>query len=78
MLAAHAAGTTMLFARPRPWLRRVTGVLGAAYILGILWERVSRESLRHPDTETTPLIAAGLALSAAMARVGLAGLTQRR
>jgi hypothetical protein len=71
MLAAHAAVTTLLFARPRPWLRRTAGVVGAAYILGILWERVGRESLRHPDTETTPLVAAGLALSVAMARLGL-------
>ncbi|MCP8999149.1 hypothetical protein NFC73_05270 [Pseudarthrobacter sp. RMG13] len=69
-LAAHAAGTALLIARPRPWVRRAVGVLGALYILGISWERITRESFRHPDRETTPLIASGLALSVAMALLG--------
>ncbi|MBE4717267.1 hypothetical protein [Pseudarthrobacter sp. AB1] len=70
-LAVHAAGTALLIARPRPWVRRAVGWLGALYIFGILWERITRESFRHPDRETTPLIASGLALSVAMAVLGL-------
>ena len=73
ILAIQAAGTALLLAKPRPWVRRTVGWLGAAYIFGILWERVTLESLRHPNRETTPLIASGLALSAAMALLGLAG-----
>jgi hypothetical protein len=76
-LAAHAAGTALLIARPRPWVRRAVGWLGALYILGILWERITRESFRHPNRETTPLIASGLALSVAMALLGLPGRKQR-
>lgn len=74
LLAAHAAGTVLLLARPRPWLRRAIGWLGAVYIPGILLERVTRESFRHPDRETTPLTASALGLSVAMALLGLAGL----
>ncbi|MEJ1191867.1 hypothetical protein [Pseudarthrobacter sp. CCNWLW207] len=70
-LAAHAAGTALLIARPRPWVRQAVGLLGVLYILGISWERITRESFRHPDRETTPLIASGLALSVAMALLGL-------
>lgn len=73
LLVGQAAGTVLLLARPRPWLRRAVGWLGAVYIFGILWERVTLESFRHPDRETTPLIASGLALSAAMALLGLPG-----
>lgn len=72
-LAVHAAGTVLLFARPRRWVRLDIGWLGALYILGILWERITLESLRHPNKETTPLIAFGLALSVAMTVLGLGG-----
>lgn len=72
LLAAHAAGTVLLLARPRPWLRRAVGWLGAVYIPGILLERVTRESFRHPDRETTPLTASALGFSVAMAFLGLA------
>jgi hypothetical protein len=74
-IAVHAAGTVLLLVKPRPVLRRMVGWLGALYIVGISWERVSRESLRHPDTKTTPLIVAGLVLSTAMAWLGLRGRT---
>ncbi|WP_258805128.1 hypothetical protein [Pseudarthrobacter sp. NS4] len=77
LLGAHAAGTVLLLARPRPWLRRAVGLLGAAYISGILGERATRESLRHPDRETTPRIASALALPGAMALLGLAGRKRR-
>jgi hypothetical protein len=70
-LAVHAAGTALLIARPRPWVRRAVGWLGALYIFGISWERITREKFRHPDRETTPLIASGLVLSVAMALLGL-------
>ena len=70
-LAVHVAGTALLIARPRPWVRRAVGLLGAFYIVGISWERITRESFRHPDRGTTPLIASGLALSGAMALLGL-------
>ena len=70
-VAVHAAGTALLIARPRTWVRRAVGWVGAVYIFGILWERITRESFRHPDRETTPLIASGLALSVAMALLGL-------
>lgn len=73
MLAAHATGIVLLLARPRPWVRRALGCLGAAYVPGILLERVTRESFRHPDRETTPLIASALSFSVAMALLGLAG-----
>lgn len=77
LLAAHAAATVLLFARPRPWLRRAAGCLGAVYIPGILLERVTREAFRHPDRQTTPLIASALGLSVAMALLGLAGRKRR-
>jgi hypothetical protein len=77
LLAAHAAGAVLLLARPRTWLRRAVGWLGAVYILGILGERVTRESFRHPDSKTTPLTASGIALSVAMALLGLAGRKRR-
>ena len=70
-LAVHVAGTALLIARPRPWVRRAVGLLGAFYIVGISWERITRESFRHPDRGTTPLIASGLALSVPMALLGL-------
>lgn len=76
-LAVHAAGTVLLLARPRPWVRRALGWQGALYILGILWERITRESFRHPDRETTPLLASGLALAVAMAVLGLTGGKRR-
>ena len=76
-LAVHTAATVLLLARPRPWVRSTIGCMGAVYVLGILWERITRESFRHPDTETTPLIASGLALSVAMAVLGLAGRKRR-
>lgn len=72
-LAVHAAGVVLLLARPRRWVRKGVGWLGALYILGILWERITMESFRHPNKDTTPLIAAGLALSLAMAVLGLGG-----
>jgi hypothetical protein len=72
LLGAHAAGTVLLLARPRPWLRRPVGVLGAAYVVGILGERATRESFRHPGRKATPRIAFTLALAAAMALLGLA------
>jgi len=77
VLATHAAGTVLLMARPRPWLRRAVGWLGALYMLGILWERATLESFRHPDRNITPLTASGLALSIAMAVLGLAGGKRR-
>lgn len=77
LLAAHAVGTILLLARPRPWQRRALGCLGAVYIPGILLERVTRESFRHPDRETTPLTASALGLSVAMALLGLAGRKRR-
>lgn len=77
LLGAHAAAIVLLLARPRPWPRRVLGLLGAAYVSGILGERPTRESLRHPDRETTPRIAAVLALPGAMAVLGLAGRKRR-
>ena len=76
-LAVHAAGTVLLLARPRPWVRRAVGWQGAVYILGILWERITRESFRHPDREITPLLASRLALAIAMAVLGLAGRKRR-
>lgn len=72
-LAVHAAGVVLLLARPRRWVREGVGWLGALYVLGILWERITMESFRHPNKDTTPLIAAGLALSLAMAVLGLGG-----
>lgn len=75
-LAIHAVGTALLLVRPRPVLRRMVGWVGALYIFGISWERISRESLRRPDTKTTQLIVAGLVLSTAMAWLGLRGRTQ--
>lgn len=62
-----------MLARPRPWLQRVLGCLGAIYIPGILGERVTWESFRHPERKTAPLIASALVLAVAMARLGLAG-----
>jgi hypothetical protein len=76
-LAVHAAATVLLLARPRPWVRQAVGWMGAVYVFGILWERITRESFRHADTETTPLIASGLALSIAMALLGLTGRKRR-
>lgn len=76
-LAVHTAGTVLLLARPRPWVRRAVGWQGALYVLGILWERITRESFRHPDRETTPLLASGLALAVAMAVLGLTGGKRR-
>lgn len=73
LLGAHAAAIVLLLARPLTWQPRVLGVLGAAYVAGILGERPTRESLRHPDRETTPRVAAVLALPGAMAVLGLAG-----
>ena len=72
-LAVHTAGVVLLLARPRRWVRKAVGWLGALYILGILWERITLESLRHPNKGSTPLIASGLALSVAMAVLGLGG-----
>lgn len=71
LLGAHAAAIVLLLARPRRWVRRVLGLLGAAYVSGILAERPARESLRHPDRETTPRLAAVLALPGALALLGL-------
>ncbi|MDQ0679670.1 prolipoprotein diacylglyceryltransferase [Arthrobacter pascens] len=70
-LAVNAAGIALLVARPRPRVTPAVGWLGALSIFGISWERSTRESFRHPDRETTPLIASGLALSIAMALLGL-------
>ena len=72
-LAVHAAGIVLLLARPRRWVRKAVGWLGALYFLGILWERITLESFRHPNKETTPLVASGLALFVAMAVLGLGG-----
>jgi hypothetical protein len=77
LLAAQAAGTVLLLVRPRPWLREAIGYLGAVYIPGILSERVTRESFRHPNREITPLTASALGLSIAMALLGLAGRKRR-
>lgn len=77
LLGAQAAGTVLLVARPRPWLARMLGLLGAAYVSGILGERATRESLRHPDMETTPRMASALALPLAMALLGLVGRKRR-
>lgn len=77
LLGAHAAAIVLLLARPRRWVRRVLGLLGAAYVSGMLGERATRESLRHPDRQTTPRIAAVLALPGAMALLGLAGRKRR-
>lgn len=57
LLVAHAAGIVLVLARPRPWLQRVLGCLGAIYIPGILGERVTWESFRHPERKNAPLIA---------------------
>ena len=77
LLGAHAAAIVLLLARPRRWVRRVLGLLGAAYVLGILGERPARESLRHPDRETTPRLAAVLTLPGALALLGLARRKRR-
>ena len=72
LLAAHAAGTTALFATDRPWLRRAMGGLGVWYVVFYLLERNVRESFRRPN-ERTPSHASAVGLSAAMAVVGLSG-----
>ena len=38
MLAAQAACTVLVLARPRIWVRRAVGCVGALYVFGILWE----------------------------------------
>lgn len=73
LLGLHAACTVLLLVKPRTSLRRAVGWLGALYILGISWERVSLESLRQPDSKTTPIVVSGLVLSVAMTVLGLGG-----
>lgn len=74
-LAEHAAGTVLLFVRPRIWVARVMGGLGIVYVLGYLGERVVRESFRRPNGVTTALSAIAMCLAGAMA---VLGFTARR
>jgi hypothetical protein len=72
LLTVHAAGTTALLVRDRPWLRRALGGLGVWYVVFYLLERNVREALLRPN-ERTPSHAAAVGLSVAMAVVGLRG-----
>ncbi len=69
-IALQGALTVALFRRDRVWLRRTLGGIGVLYVAGYLSERVVRESLRRPN-ELTLLVGSSIALSAAMALVGL-------
>jgi hypothetical protein len=72
MLAAQGAATAELFRDERVPARRVLGGLGAAMVAGYLGEALVRTRLRRSgyDRLESPLVGAGIALSAAMAALG--------
>jgi hypothetical protein len=69
MLGTHLAATVLAFVRPRPWVRRLLGVLACMYVVGYLGERSFRESYRHPAPGTTVPNTASFGLAVAMALV---------
>jgi hypothetical protein len=77
MLAAQGLASRRALAAPSTTAERVLGGLGLAMIAGYLGEQLVRERLRPSgyDALETPLVVAGVALSVAMARLGL---TRRR
>lgn len=71
ILAAHGVLTVVLFAKPRPWLKRALGCLGLVYVAGSLGERGIRESFRQPNLDRTPLNVVSMALAMGMVVLGL-------
>lgn len=71
-LGIHLGATVLAFARPRPWVRRLLGVLACVYVFGYLAERSFRESYRHPTPQATLGNTASFALAIVMALVAFA------
>jgi hypothetical protein len=70
-LAAHGVFTVMLFAKPRPWLKRALGCLGLVYVVGSLGERGIRAYFRQPNGSATLLTALSILLAMLMGVLGL-------
>lgn len=75
MLASQASATAAAFRRDDPRLDRALGLLGAAMVIGYLGEDLVRRRLTPHgfDGVETPVAVSGIALSAAMAVLGLRG-----
>ncbi len=73
MLAVQGAATAAVLGGDRAPARLVLGGLGAAMVAGYLGEALVRTRLRRSgyDRLESPLVGAGIALSAAMAALGL-------
>ena len=73
MLAAQGAATAAVLRDDRAPARLVLGGLGAAMVAGYLGEALVRTRLRRSgyDRLESPLVGIGIALSAAMAALGL-------
>ena len=79
MLALQAAATVRLARAPSGVAARTLGILGALMVGGYLVEAETRKALgrRGRDPVVTPVAAAGLALAAPMAYLGLGGQAHR-
>ncbi|MEX5271106.1 hypothetical protein [Kocuria sabuli] len=73
MLILQGMCTALLLVRPRRWMARVLGVLGAVMTCGQAAERPVRAAWRHWDARIAPLTAAATVLAAVMAWWGLVG-----
>ena len=71
MLVTQAVATGVVLSGDSHRATRTLGWLGAAMTAGYLAERLVRRRLRRWDPVETPLVVAGLGLSAAMATLGL-------
>jgi hypothetical protein len=73
MLAAQAWAIVALLRRPHAAAQRTLGGLGAAMTAGYLAERLVRQRLAPAgwDKAETPVVVAGISLSASMALIGL-------
>ena len=73
MLVAQGVAVGVLVQRPSTSAQRVLGALGASMVVGYLGESLIRRRLRVSDWDRveSPLAAAAIALSAAMAIGGL-------
>jgi hypothetical protein len=73
MLAAQGWAIAALLRRPDAAAQRTLGGLGAAMTAGYLAERLVRQRLTPAgwDKAETPVVVAGISLSAAMALIGL-------